>query len=136
QKASFASLVTSNPKNPTYISPESAMMLGEDCLINRELDNCVMGEVKDFASINNMYVLLSNDGFQQVIVHGKIFVLRAKELFAWSPSFKAVKDIKYCSDNDVNNDDIANSAAEDNYEAEVVESDDDYVSNTKFDDQE
>nr|GFC32346.1 hypothetical protein [Tanacetum cinerariifolium] len=40
QKASFASLVTSNPKNPTYISPELAMMLGEDCLINRELDNC------------------------------------------------------------------------------------------------
>nr|GFA97194.1 RNA-directed DNA polymerase, eukaryota [Tanacetum cinerariifolium] len=144
-------------------------MLGEDCLINRELDNCVMGEVKDFASINNMYVLLSNEGFQQVtivylgglwdsfarkriciktsqennilerfkvIVRGKIFVLRAKELFAWSPSFKDVKDIKYCSDNDVNNDDIANSAAEDNYEAEVVESDDDYVSNTKFDDQE
>nr|GEV31917.1 RNA-directed DNA polymerase, eukaryota [Tanacetum cinerariifolium] len=77
QKASFASLVTSNPKNPT-----------------------------------------------------------AKELFAWSPSFKAVKDIEYCSDNDVNNDDIANSAAEDNYEAEVVESDDDYVLDTKFDDQE
>nr|GFA21456.1 RNA-directed DNA polymerase, eukaryota [Tanacetum cinerariifolium] len=72
----------------------------------------------------------------KVIVRGKIFVLRAKELFAWSPSFKDVKDIKYCSDNDVNNDDIANSAAEDNYEAEVVESDDDYVSNTKFDDQE
>nr|GEZ05225.1 RNA-directed DNA polymerase, eukaryota [Tanacetum cinerariifolium] len=204
QKASFASLVTSNPKNPTYISPEPPMMLGEDCLINRELDNCVMGEVNDFASINNMYVLLSNEGFQQpdfvsrerivwvdiegvplnawsrntffrissrwgevidledctkdsftrkriciktsqennilerfkVIVRGKIFVLRAKELFAWSPSFKAVKDIEYCSDNDVNSDDIANSAAKGNYEAEVVESDDDYVSDTKFDDQE
>nr|GEZ25476.1 RNA-directed DNA polymerase, eukaryota [Tanacetum cinerariifolium] len=72
----------------------------------------------------------------KVIVRGKIFVLRAKELFAWSPSFKAVKDIEYCSDNYVNKDDIANSDAEDNYEAEVVESDDDYVSNTKFDDQE
>nr|GFB48498.1 RNA-directed DNA polymerase, eukaryota [Tanacetum cinerariifolium] len=221
------------------------MMLGEGCLINLELDNCMMGEVKDFASINNMYVLLSNEGFQQVtivylgglwvmikllsskvksrfmkhtgvaswfrrlctaqpdfvfrerivwvdiegvplnawsrntfsrissrwgevidledctedsfarkriciktsqennilerfkvIVRRKIFVLRAKELFAWSPSFKAMKDIEYCSDNDVNNDDIANSAAKDNYEAEVVESDDDYVSDTKFDDQE
>nr|GFB16348.1 RNA-directed DNA polymerase, eukaryota [Tanacetum cinerariifolium] len=63
---SFASTLTGNPKNTKYISPAPAMVLGDECVVNRDLDKCVMGEVTDFASINNMYVLLSNEGFQRV----------------------------------------------------------------------
>nr|GEW21481.1 RNA-directed DNA polymerase, eukaryota [Tanacetum cinerariifolium] len=186
------------------------MVLGDECVGNRELENYVMGEVKDFASINNLYVLISNEGFQhlklvylgglwvmielsspkaksgflnhvgvaswfrelhnaqadfvsrerivwvdiegvplhvwsratfskigsrwgevidleestddsfarkriciktshednilerfKIIARGKVFILRAKELFVWSPSFKAVKEADYCSNEDV-----------------------------------
>ncbi|GKE47179.1 RNA-directed DNA polymerase, eukaryota, nucleotide-binding alpha-beta plait domain protein [Tanacetum coccineum] len=63
---SFATMLAGIPKNPSYISPDPAMVLGDECVVNRELDNCVMGEVKDFASINNLYVLLSNEGFQEL----------------------------------------------------------------------
>ncbi|GJS53432.1 RNA-directed DNA polymerase, eukaryota [Tanacetum coccineum] len=62
----FAMMLAGIPKNPSYISPDPAMVLGDECVVNRELDNCVMGEVKDFASINNLYVLLSNEGFQEL----------------------------------------------------------------------
>ncbi|GJZ19566.1 hypothetical protein Tco_0556156 [Tanacetum coccineum] len=63
---SFATMLAGIPKNPSYISPDPAMVLGDECVVNAELDNCVMGEVKDFASINNLYVLLSNEGFQEL----------------------------------------------------------------------
>ncbi|GKC60141.1 RNA-directed DNA polymerase, eukaryota, partial [Tanacetum coccineum] len=48
---SFAMMLASIPKNPSYISPDPTMVLGDECVVNRELDNCMMGEVKDFASI-------------------------------------------------------------------------------------
>ncbi|GJS34014.1 RNA-directed DNA polymerase, eukaryota [Tanacetum coccineum] len=40
----------------------------------------------------------------KIIARGKVFILRAKELFVWSPSFKAAKEADYCSDEDVNKD--------------------------------
>ncbi|GJY27238.1 RNA-directed DNA polymerase, eukaryota [Tanacetum coccineum] len=43
-----------------------AMVLDDECVVERDLDNFVMGEVKDFSSINNLRVLLSNEGFQHV----------------------------------------------------------------------
>ncbi|GKB84425.1 RNA-directed DNA polymerase, eukaryota [Tanacetum coccineum] len=185
------------------------MVLDDECLVERDLDNFVLGEVKDFSSINNLLILLSNEGFQHVrlvylgglwvmielpsietktrfmkhvgvaswfsqlrtaqsdfvsrerivwidiegvplhawscptfskigsrwgemlelednkddcftrkricikmkqednilekfkiIVRGKIFVVRAKELFVWSPSFKGVNDAEFVSDDD------------------------------------
>nr|GEX65391.1 RNA-directed DNA polymerase, eukaryota [Tanacetum cinerariifolium] len=36
----------------------------------------------------------------KIIVKGKIFVVRAKELFVWSPTFKDVHEMVYCSDDD------------------------------------
>ncbi|GJU69237.1 RNA-directed DNA polymerase, eukaryota [Tanacetum coccineum] len=36
----------------------------------------------------------------KIIVRGKIFVVRAKELFVWSPSFKGVTDAEFVSDDD------------------------------------
>ncbi|GKE42491.1 RNA-directed DNA polymerase, eukaryota, partial [Tanacetum coccineum] len=74
---SFATMLAGIPKNPSYISPDPAMVLGDECVVNRELDNCVMGEVKDFASINNLYVLLSNEGFQELklVYLGSLWVM-------------------------------------------------------------
>nr|GEZ89378.1 RNA-directed DNA polymerase, eukaryota [Tanacetum cinerariifolium] len=36
----------------------------------------------------------------KIIIHGKTFVLRAKELFVWSPVFKDVAEVVYCSDDE------------------------------------
>nr|GEZ47265.1 RNA-directed DNA polymerase, eukaryota [Tanacetum cinerariifolium] len=138
-----------NPNISLLISPSSVMVLDDSCVVKRDLDNYGMGEVKQF---NNLRVLLSNEGFQNVklaylgglwvmieleswgevmeleeckddlfarkriciktkqednslekfkiIIHGKIFVLRAKELFLWSPVFNDVAEIVYCSDDE------------------------------------
>nr|GEV03225.1 RNA-directed DNA polymerase, eukaryota [Tanacetum cinerariifolium] len=170
-----------------------AMVLDDSCMVTHDLGNYVMGEVKQFSSINNLRVLLSNEGFHKVqlvclggswvmiklksskskakflnhvgvaswivwvdiegvpmhawsrntfykigskwgevleleecrndffsrkriciktkqednilekfkiIVKGKIFVVRAKELFVWSSTFKDVPEMVYCSDDD------------------------------------
>ncbi|PWA51143.1 hypothetical protein CTI12_AA466430 [Artemisia annua] len=220
------------------------MVLDHECVVKLDLDNFVMGEVKDFSSINNLSVLLSNEGFQQVnlaylgglwvmielasvktkmrfmkhvgiaswfnqlcnaqpdfvsrerivwidiegvplhawsrptftkigsrwgevieleddkedcfarkriciktkhednilekfkiIVRGKVFVLRAKELFIWSPTFIVNKDVEYCSE-----DESVKGAEENNADtSKQVNMDDDSdvdgVSETYFGDQ-
>ncbi|GJX73334.1 RNA-directed DNA polymerase, eukaryota [Tanacetum coccineum] len=207
--SSFVSVLKGNPNTINHISTSPAMVLDDECLVERDLDNFVLGEVKDFSSINNLLILLSNEGFQHVrlvylgglwvmielpsietktrfmkhvgvaswfsqlrtaqsdfvsrerivwidiegvplhawsrptfskigsrwgevlelednkddcfarkriciktkqednilekfkiIVRGKIFVVRAKELFVWSPSFKGVNDAEFVSDDD------------------------------------
>nr|GEV55874.1 RNA-directed DNA polymerase, eukaryota [Tanacetum cinerariifolium] len=194
--SSFASVLKGNPNNSNHISSSPAMVLDDECVVKRDLDNFVMGEVKDFSSINNLRVLLSNEGFQQVnlaylgglwvmielasvktkmrfmkhgevielednnedcfarkriciktkhednifekfkiIVRGKVFVLRAKELFVWSPTFIVNKDIEYCSE-----DDSVKGGEENNVDASKQvnmndDSDVDGVSETYFGDQ-
>ncbi|GJY97027.1 RNA-directed DNA polymerase, eukaryota [Tanacetum coccineum] len=49
---------------PSLSAP--AMVLDDTCVVKRDLDNFVMGEVKQFSSIVNLRVLLSNEGFHNV----------------------------------------------------------------------
>ncbi|GJS74273.1 RNA-directed DNA polymerase, eukaryota [Tanacetum coccineum] len=126
-------------------TPLPAIVLDEECLVDRDLDNSVMGEVLHFSSLNNLRVLLYNEGFADVVfmllarflgddyashclgdsegvpltrglvnsfhkmgliwgeflkllIIGKVFMVRAKELFVWSPSFKDVPEVIQCSD--------------------------------------
>lgn len=220
-----------------------AMVLDDSCVVQRDLNNFVMGEVKLFASIVNLRVLLSNEGFHNVnltylgglwvmfelhsaetkdkflkhvgvaswfsrlcnaqrdfvskerivwvdiegvplhawsrstfckigskwgevmeledckdmfarkriciktnhennileklkiIVQGKVFVIRAKELFVWSPVFTDVKDVVYCSDDESEKGDAGNiGSKEANCQDKNLdeESDDEVVSNTFF----
>ncbi|GJU80297.1 RNA-directed DNA polymerase, eukaryota [Tanacetum coccineum] len=64
--SSFASVLKGNPNNFNHIASSPTMVLDDECVVERDLDNFVMGEVKDFSSINNLHVLLSNEGFQHV----------------------------------------------------------------------
>nr|GEU39708.1 RNA-directed DNA polymerase, eukaryota [Tanacetum cinerariifolium] len=58
---------TSVPSNlPPYISSSPALVLDDSCVVSRKLHNYVMGEVKQFSSITNLCVLLSNEGFSNV----------------------------------------------------------------------
>nr|GEW34084.1 reverse transcriptase domain-containing protein [Tanacetum cinerariifolium] len=59
---SFASALKGNPNISLPISSSPAMVLDDSCVVKRDRDNYVMGEVKQFSSINNLRVLLSNEG--------------------------------------------------------------------------
>nr|GEW72947.1 RNA-directed DNA polymerase, eukaryota, nucleotide-binding alpha-beta plait domain protein [Tanacetum cinerariifolium] len=177
--SSFATVLKGNNK-PVNASEAPAMVIDDLCVVTRDLEFFVMGEVKKFSSIPNLRVLLFNEGFRNVkvvylgglwvmfeleslkskakfmqhgvplhdwsratftkigskwdevmdleeskddffarkriyiktkqednilekfkiIVKGKNFVIRAKELFAWSPVFNEVKEVEYCTDDE------------------------------------
>ncbi|GKF86712.1 hypothetical protein Tco_0254539 [Tanacetum coccineum] len=73
------------------------------------------------------------DSFK-IIVKGKVFQIRAKELFVWSPSFKEVPEVVHCSDDEsVKN--VADINVVDNtVNNEGEESDSEAVSDTFFGD--
>nr|GEX79583.1 RNA-directed DNA polymerase, eukaryota [Tanacetum cinerariifolium] len=58
---SYASAVKGILSPPLSASP--AMVLDDSCSVNHNLKNYVMGEVKQLSAINNLRVLLSNEGF-------------------------------------------------------------------------
>nr|GEX04891.1 RNA-directed DNA polymerase, eukaryota [Tanacetum cinerariifolium] len=160
--ASFGSVLKGNNGSLNNTSLAPSMVLDDECLVNHNLDLVVMGEVKYFHAINNLYGVLSKEGFLnelrspepdfvskkqitwvdiegvplhvwsrltltkigsrwgevmdmedckddcfarkricietaqeenildkfKIIIRGKNFVVRAKELFVWSPTFK------------------------------------------------
>nr|GEY80979.1 RNA-directed DNA polymerase, eukaryota [Tanacetum cinerariifolium] len=242
--SSFVLVLKGNPNTINHISTDPALVLDEEYLGDRDLDNFGLGEVKDFSSINNLLILLSNEGFQHVglvylgglwvmielssveiktrfmkhvgvaswfsqlrmtqsdfvsrerivwidiegvplhawsrptfsnigsrwgemlelkdnkedcfarkhicirtkqednilekfkiIVRGKIFVVRAKELFVWSPTFKSVKDVEYFSEDDSVNGDEEKNAGMSKKANLKDESDIEGVSETVFGDQ-
>ncbi|GJW92884.1 RNA-directed DNA polymerase, eukaryota [Tanacetum coccineum] len=62
--ASFVSAVKGVSAPSISVSP--ALVLDDSCVVTRDLDNFVMGEVKQFSSINNLHILLSKEGFTNV----------------------------------------------------------------------
>ncbi|GJV65037.1 RNA-directed DNA polymerase, eukaryota [Tanacetum coccineum] len=208
-------------KSSTTTKPDTllpAIVLDDECLIDKDLSNTVMGEVHHFSSLNNIRVLLHNEGFSNVeisylgglwvliklgsditklnflkhlgvaswfnklciaqndfvvnerigevldvensnddmfarkrlciktnlvnnildsfkiIVKGKVFMARAKELFVWSLSFKDVPKVTHCSDvESLKN--ISNNNVQDGPGVNIEEeSDCDAVSDTFFGD--
>nr|GFA28364.1 nucleotide-binding alpha-beta plait domain-containing protein [Tanacetum cinerariifolium] len=59
--SSFVLAVKGGMPHSSFISP--ALVLDDSCVVKRELGNFVMGEVKNFSSINNMHIVLANEGF-------------------------------------------------------------------------
>nr|GEX55860.1 RNA-directed DNA polymerase, eukaryota [Tanacetum cinerariifolium] len=212
--SSFATVLKGNVNTPLSTTAAPAMVIDDSCVVTRDLELYVMGEVKKLSFIPNLCVLLSNEGFQNVklmylgglwvmieleslktkkkfmqhvgvaswfnrlcnaqsdfvskerevmeleeskdnlfarkrictmtkqednilekfkiIVQGKIFVIRAKELFVWSLGFKEDKEVVYCTD-----DESVKGSGEDKGEASKnvnsdAESDGKGVSDTYF----
>nr|GEV26056.1 RNA-directed DNA polymerase, eukaryota [Tanacetum cinerariifolium] len=71
----------------------------------------------------------------KIIVRGKIFVLRAKELFVWSLMFKYNTEVAFCSDDESLKEDDELSVDSNNHVDPDVESDVKGVSDTVFGDQ-
>ncbi|GKA23040.1 zf-CCHC domain-containing protein [Tanacetum coccineum] len=65
------------PKESYSSILKPSLVLDDSCLVNRDLTNCVMGEVLQFSSINNLQVLLSNEGFHntRVVYLGGLWVM-------------------------------------------------------------
>nr|GEW25155.1 RNA-directed DNA polymerase, eukaryota, nucleotide-binding alpha-beta plait domain protein [Tanacetum cinerariifolium] len=84
----FASVLKGNHM-PPYTSPSPAIVMDDTCVVHRNLELHVMGEVKNYASIPNLYVLLDQEGFKNVklVYLGGLWVmielesLQAKESF-------------------------------------------------------
>ncbi|GKA20030.1 RNA-directed DNA polymerase, eukaryota, nucleotide-binding alpha-beta plait domain protein, partial [Tanacetum coccineum] len=65
--SSFAT-VLKGKNTPVNASEAPAMVIDDSCVVTRDLEFFVMGEVKKFSAIPNLRVLLSNEGFQNVKV--------------------------------------------------------------------
>nr|GEU63742.1 RNA-directed DNA polymerase, eukaryota, reverse transcriptase zinc-binding domain protein [Tanacetum cinerariifolium] len=65
---SYANVV--NGRSPiihgSSISPPHALVLDDTCLVERDLSKYVMGKVKDFMTIPNLYTILKDEGFADV----------------------------------------------------------------------
>ncbi|GJY23110.1 RNA-directed DNA polymerase, eukaryota [Tanacetum coccineum] len=59
------------------LSASPALVLDDTCVVKRDLGNFVMGEVKNFSSINNIHILLANEGFPnaKVVYLGGMWVM-------------------------------------------------------------
>ncbi|GJT16101.1 RNA-directed DNA polymerase, eukaryota [Tanacetum coccineum] len=68
----------------------------------------------------------------KIIVKGKNFVIRAKELFAWSPVFNEVKEVEYCTDDESVQGTNEDKGEVSNKVQPNPESDDEGVSDTYF----
>ncbi|GJU40218.1 RNA-directed DNA polymerase, eukaryota [Tanacetum coccineum] len=64
--SSYAATLKGNYNSHPLVDPMPAIVLEESCLVSRDFDNFVMGEIKDFSAINNLRVLLANEGFLNV----------------------------------------------------------------------
>nr|GFB65776.1 hypothetical protein [Tanacetum cinerariifolium] len=86
-----------------FISSESVLVLDDSCVAERGLSNHVMGKVKDVSSISNLRTFIVEEGFSVlnlVYLGGKVYMVRAKELFTWNPIFLGQKEMEYTLDDD------------------------------------
>ncbi|GJU39294.1 RNA-directed DNA polymerase, eukaryota [Tanacetum coccineum] len=66
---SFVNVVTNvndKSKSDSPLSDSPATVLDDSCFANHDFEKCVMGEVKLFSSINNLRVILANEGFHNI----------------------------------------------------------------------
>nr|GEZ56867.1 RNA-directed DNA polymerase, eukaryota [Tanacetum cinerariifolium] len=73
------------------------------------------------------------DNFK-TIVKGKVFQIRAKELFVWSPSFKEVPEVVHCSDDESVKNEADINVVDNTVNNEEEESDSEAVFDTYFGD--
>ncbi|PWA40652.1 translocon at the outer envelope membrane of chloroplasts 75-III [Artemisia annua] len=66
-------------KNKVTIVNDSgpSIVLGDDCLMNKVCPNAIFGKVKEFASLANLKVVLSNEGFSDIVIKymGELWVM-------------------------------------------------------------
>ncbi|GJY46089.1 nucleotide-binding alpha-beta plait domain-containing protein [Tanacetum coccineum] len=75
---SYVHVLKGNSQSGTLESDSNpAIVLDEDCLLDRDLCNSVLGRVKEFVSLSNLKMALTNEGFVNFKIHymGELWVL-------------------------------------------------------------
>ncbi|GJZ41466.1 RNA-directed DNA polymerase, eukaryota [Tanacetum coccineum] len=74
---SFVSDVKGVSSPPIPLASSPTLVLDDSCMVAKDLDNFVMGEVRQFSSINNLSVLLHNEGFLniEIVYLGGLWVM-------------------------------------------------------------
>ncbi|GKA21834.1 hypothetical protein Tco_0707796, partial [Tanacetum coccineum] len=108
QSGSFVSAVKGIPQTSAQPFSLPALVLDDSCLVTKDLDNCVMGE--KIGSKWGEVMELEEDNVEsfKIIVNGKVFRIRAKELFVWSPFFKKPPEVEHSTNDESVEEDIDN----------------------------
>nr|GEX92775.1 RNA-directed DNA polymerase, eukaryota [Tanacetum cinerariifolium] len=144
---SFVSAVNGVSSLPIPLASSPTLVLDDSCMVARDLDNFVMeeGEVMELEDGNEDLFARKRlciktkhannilDSFK-VVVKGKVFQIRAKELFVWYPSFKEVPEVVHCSDDESVKNEADINVVNNIVNNEEEESDSEAVSDTYFED--
>nr|GEU51902.1 RNA-directed DNA polymerase, eukaryota [Tanacetum cinerariifolium] len=93
------------------ISPSPTLVLDDTCLVEHDLTKNAMGKTLDLednadTSFGRKRLCVKTKHFVsiletfKIIVKGRVFMVRAKELFTWNPTFVAYKERDYSSEDE------------------------------------
>ncbi|GJZ68497.1 nucleotide-binding alpha-beta plait domain-containing protein, partial [Tanacetum coccineum] len=63
---SYVNVVTGPVKQGSSDSDIPALVLEDDCVMSKDMSNCLFGRVKEFASLANIKMSLNNEGFMNI----------------------------------------------------------------------
>nr|GEW56594.1 RNA-directed DNA polymerase, eukaryota [Tanacetum cinerariifolium] len=115
----------------SHVTPEitkPALVLDETCIKEFDFGMSLIGRAKDVSAVPNLPCIISKEGFQnvklsylgrmqKVIIQGKVYWIRVKELDAWFSNFQEDDQDDLSSDGESQEGDVANKA--DNNESDV-----------------
>nr|GEY68398.1 RNA-directed DNA polymerase, eukaryota [Tanacetum cinerariifolium] len=64
---SFASVLKTGVQNTKMAyAPSPALVLDDSCILEKDMSCLLIGKIKDINALSNLYVILANEGFEQV----------------------------------------------------------------------
>nr|GEZ75374.1 hypothetical protein [Tanacetum cinerariifolium] len=107
--SSFVTVVNDNHSFPVLNTPGPPDLVLDDCVHEEDMSRCVIGEVVDIeesvgSSFARKRICVKTSRVDniletfKVVFKGKIFTVRAKELFTWTLSFLEYKEEGYISE--------------------------------------
>nr|GEV32198.1 hypothetical protein [Tanacetum cinerariifolium] len=65
-KSFFSSVLNAGRNSKSVMAPPPPIVLGDDCILQRDFSCILMGKIKDINALSNLYVILANEGFDKV----------------------------------------------------------------------
>ncbi|GJU80207.1 RNA-directed DNA polymerase, eukaryota [Tanacetum coccineum] len=65
-KSSFASVLNVGRNPKSVMDPSQPIVLDDDCILERDLSCTLMGKINGINALSNLYVILANEGFDNV----------------------------------------------------------------------
>ncbi|GJZ94123.1 hypothetical protein Tco_0666326 [Tanacetum coccineum] len=93
--SSYVNVVKGSQSLNTKMESKPALVLESTYVNQCDYSNCLMGKVKDIASLTNLKVVL-----------GKVFWVRAKEIFGWVPDFVEENEEETDTEDEINDEEF------------------------------